>query len=238
MNTSENFPMPADTEYHEIDGLKIYLHHDDLPAEVYISFKGSVAVDCEMNRNLDHKKGKLCLAQFKAANSDINHLVKFNVDKKNNAPVLVHLLENPNYEKVFHHGRKDLAFLSYKLKASPQNIFCTRVASKILRKDRIYADEHSLQPLLKEHLGVEISKEEQCSKWENPVLTRKQIKYAALDVEYLLHLKGILMAMAKIEKIDDLIYENCRFFETQIKNDLYGLPEDLFSYGTRRPTNQ
>ncbi|HAG52671.1 MAG TPA: ribonuclease D [Alphaproteobacteria bacterium] len=237
MNTSENFPMPADTEYHEIDGLKIYLHHDDLPAEVYISFKGPVAVDCEMNRNLDHKKGKLCLAQFKAANSDINHLVKFNVDKKNNAPVLVHLLENPNYEKIFHFGRVDLAFLGYKLGATPRNIFCTRIASKMIRRDKIYAEDHSLKPLLKEYLGVEISKEEQCSMWENEVLTENQLKYAALDVEYLHDLKARLLPIAMMEKIDDLLYENCHFLETQIKNDLLGLPEDLFSYGTRRPKN-
>jgi len=221
--------LPNSTLYN-IGDLKIFLHHEDLALSVLDTLRHPISVDTELNRILDYKIGKLCLIQIKGKDSDVRHLVKFDVDKPHNSPVLKQMFENDDIPKIFHYGRVDLHFISDKLQCTPVNILCTKVASKIVRgqADNI---KHNLHILCDELLSIKLDKGEQMSKWENKILTPSQKFYAALDVEYLDDIFNILIN--REPNLYDLIMQNCRFYETLIKNDLSGkdplddIPEGL-----------
>lgn len=210
----------------------IILHHGDLPADVLKTLKSPVAMDCEMNRNLNWKTGKLCLVQIKGADDAVIHLVKFDVSKKYDAQNLVKLLENKDLQKLFHFPRTDLCFLSYKLKCSPVNILCTKLISRIVRGNA-KETKHNLGVLCKDLLGITLDKGEQRSIWENAELTQNQIKYAALDVEYLHAIFNALIAKASdLDK--STIKIKCSLYEQIVKADLNNqktyLDEYLFQY--------
>jgi ribonuclease D len=211
----------------------VVLHYGgDLPNDVVKTLKSPIAMDCEMNRNLNWKTGKLCLVKIKGADDTVTHLVKFDVSKKYNAPNLAKILENKDLAKLFHYPRKDLCFLSYKLKCSPVNILCTKLISKIVRGNA-KTTKHNLDILCKELLGITLDKGEQRSIWENAELTQRQIKYAALDVEHLHAIFNALLAKSSdlnkgTIKVKSSLHEE--IVKADLKDSKTYQDEDLFQY--------
>ncbi len=132
--------------------VSITLHHDDLPANM--TFKGSVAIDTE-TMGLKLHRDRLCLVQLSAGDGKA-HLVQMKPGAK--APRLRALIADPGVLKIFHYARFDMAVLKQSIGAMPSPVYCTKIASKIART---YTDRHGLKDLVKDVLGVEVSKEQQ-----------------------------------------------------------------------------
>ncbi len=172
--------------------MKIYLHQNDLPNDLpFLSenFKGEVAVDTEA-MGLETQRDRLCLIQISTGNGDC-HLVQFSPQNLSSVkvPNLKKLFENPNVLKIFHFARFDVTIVKKYLDITIQPLFCTKIASKLVRT---YTDRHGLKDLCKFFLNHEISKEQQTSDWGSLVLTQEQLSYAATDVLYLHQLKEAL----------------------------------------------
>lgn len=166
--------------------MKIELHHNDLPDDV--TFTNSVAIDTE-TMGLKHGRDRLCLVQL-SGGDDVCHLVKIPLGHEpEDAPNLMNVLTDPDLLKIFHFARFDVAALYYHFRVLTMPIYCTKIASKLVRT---YTDRHGLKDICKELLGVEISKQEQTSYWGAEKLTDEQLRYAASDVLYLHRLKDIL----------------------------------------------
>ena len=155
------------------------------------------------------------------------HLIQFD-DKNYNAPNLRKILSNNKVLKIFHFGRFDIAALNHYLKIDVRNVYCTKIASKLVRT---YTDAHGLKSLCDELLSVEISKKQQTSDWGSEEISQSQIKYAAQDVLYLHQLKEKLDEMIKREGREE-IFESClQFLPTRAKLDLIGFDElDIFEH--------
>ena len=168
--------------------MAIILHEGDLSPGV--SFGDTVAIDTE-TMGLKPDRDRLCLVQLSAGDGDA-HLVRF---RKNSfdAPNLKLLLTDPEVTKLFHFGRFDIAMLLRYLGVVSAPVYCTKIASKLVRT---FTDRHSLRDLCKDLAGVEISKEQQTSDWGADHLSEQQMAYAASDV---LHLHVIR------EKLDDML---------------------------------
>jgi ribonuclease D len=138
------------------------------------------------------------------------------------------LIENPSILKIFHHAMFDLRFLQHQWGAKPANIACTKIASKLIYRD-LGASAHSLKPLLKRTLGVDIDKSEQLSNWTVDTLTESQLRYAINDVIYLKPLLELLSA--RINSSGNLsLMEGCfAHLPTRVELDLLGY-EDVFTY--------
>lgn len=199
-----------------------FLHKNDLPANV--QFKDSVAIDCE-TMGLNITRDRLCVVQISDGNGDA-HLVQFEA-LKYDAPNLCKILSDNKIQKIFHFARFDLAALQFYLKVELQNVYCTKIASKLVRT---YTDSHGLKALCEELLGIEISKKQQSSYWGNSEITDKQIEYAASDVLHLHKLKTKLDEMLKREnRFED--FKRCvEFLPTRAKLDLIGFGGDIFSH--------
>ena len=131
-------------------------------------------------------------------------------------------------QKIFHFARFDINVINFNFKIKIQNIFCTKIASKLVRT---YSDHHGLKSLLSEILSVEISKQQQSSYWGADQLSKKQINYAASDVLYLHDLRDNLAKMLEKEGKLDLAKECFKFLEIRSKLDLVGLENiDIFSH--------
>ena len=156
--------------------LDIKLHKGDLPDE--IEFSDKIAVDCEFT-GLDIQRDRLCLVQISNGRNDA-HIIQLDKDSYN-APNLKNLLSNKKINKLFHFARADLLFLNKYLKIEIENINCTKIMSKIARS---YSDKHGLKDLIKEFIGIDISKQLQSSDFGGE-LSDKQLKYCAQDVIYL-----------------------------------------------------
>ncbi|HEX7531887.1 MAG TPA: ribonuclease H-like domain-containing protein, partial [Methyloceanibacter sp.] len=164
----------------------IHLHKGDLPAG--LDFGKSVAVDTE-TLGLNVNRDRLCLIQLSAGDGSA-HLVQF--DGVYDAPRLKALLTNPDVLKIFHYARFDIAVLQKYLGVETAPLYCTKIASKLVRT---YTDRHGLKDLAGELLGVEISKQQQSSDWAAKELSQQQLAYAASDVLHLHALKEKLDAM-------------------------------------------
>ena len=154
-------------------------------------------------------------------------MVKFS---QNNfqAPNLKKLLTNEKILKIFHYGRFDLAILKYHLQIDIKNIYCTKIASKLVRT---YTDSHGLKTICEELLGVEISKKQQSSDWGNKEISDKQIDYASSDVLYLHALKEKLDAMLIRENRMELFKSCVEFLPIRVDLDLAGFSNvDIFSH--------
>jgi ribonuclease D len=203
--------------------MTIYLHQNDLPND--ITFSNSVAVDSE-TMGLKIARDRLCLIQLSDGNGDA-HLVHF-VDKNYRAPNLKNLLNNEEVEKIFHFARFDIAAIKYYLGISINNIFCTKIASKLVRT---YTDAHGLKSICEELLKVEISKKQQSSDWGNKVISQKQLEYAANDVLYLHQIKEKLQEMLIRENRQDIFKDCIKFLPTRVTMDLCGFGKlDIFSH--------
>ena len=160
-------------------------HYRDLPDDV--QFQNSVAIDTE-TMGLHLHRDRLCLVQLSQGDG-VCHLVQLNQDRLYEAPNLKKVLTNPDVLKIFHFARFDVAALYQYLKVLTQPIYCTKIASKLVRT---FTDRHGLRDLCKDLLLLDISKEQQTSDWGQETLNSEQLKYAATDVLHLHKLKEIL----------------------------------------------
>src|SRR6201996_4707837 len=203
--------------------MKIKLHKNDLPDG--LSLGNLVAVDSE-TLGLNPNRDRLCLIQLSAGDGT-PHLVPF-VDRKYDAPNLKKLLSDPAVTKLFHYARFDVAVFRRYLGVVTQPIYCTKIASKLVRT---YTDKHGLKDLVRELLGVDLSKEQQSSDWGAPELSEKQLAYAANDVAYLHQLKTVLDTMLAREGRAHLAKACFDFLPTRAELDLAGWSEvDIFSH--------
>lgn len=203
---------------------KIYLHKNDLPPEV--SFTESVALDTEA-MGLNPHRDRLCLLQLSQGDG-ICHLVQFEPEAQFAAPRVRELLADGSVMKIFHYARFDVALLARTFGILPQNIYCTKVASRLVRT---YTDRHGLRDLCRELLGVEISKTEQSSDWGAPELRPEQQKYAAHDVLHLHRLKAVLDQMLVRENRTYLAQACFDFLPHRALLDLMGWDgQDILGY--------
>ncbi len=200
-----------------------HLHIGDLPAGV--GFGGSVAIDTE-TMGLNPHRDRLCLVQLSGGDGNC-HLVQFRVGQYD-APNLKKLLSDANVLKIFHFARFDVAVLKHYLGVDAQPLYCTKIASKLVRT---FTDRHGLKDLCKELVGVDLSKQQQTSDWGAAQLTPEQITYAASDVLHLHALKKRLDEMLAREGRSDLAQACFRFLPARAALDLLGWPEiDIFSH--------
>ena len=201
--------------------IDIKLHKNDLPDDVELG--NLIAVDGEF-MGLNVNRDPLCLIQISTGNSDA-HIVQF--DRKDyNAPNLKKILEDGKIAKIFHYGRADLAHIKYYLKIETNNIFDTKIASKLARS---YSDNHSLKTLIKEFINIDISKQFQSSDFGGE-LTQAQLKYCANDVIYLHKIHQNLIKILERENRIDL-YNNClKFLKTRVDLDLALFKDDIWSH--------
>lgn len=202
---------------------RIHLHQGDLPANV--TFTGSVAVDTE-TLGLKPHRDRLCLVQLSAGDNTA-HLVQFD-GRTWNAPRLTALLSDPGVVKIFHFGRFDLAVLQRYLGVATQPVWCTKIASKLVRT---YTDRHGLKDLCNELLEKDLSKQQQSSDWAATTLSQQQLAYAASDVLYLHQLKAKLTAMLERQGRTAVAEDCFRFLPTRANLDLEGFEDmDVFSH--------
>ncbi len=203
--------------------MSIHMYQYDIPQE--LAFTDSVAIDTE-TMGLDIKRDRLCLVQLSGGNGDA-HLVQFPTPKYD-APNLKHLLLDKAITKLFHFARFDTAVLSERLNVVCEPIYCTKIASKLVRT---YTDRHGLKELCRELLGVELSKVQQSSDWGALTLTSDQQKYAAADVLHLHKLREKLDIMLEREN-RSLLAERCfAALSTRVMLDQKGWgSEDIFAH--------
>ena len=207
--------------------MAVTLHKGDLPAD--IDFGSAVAVDTE-TQGLSLVRDKLCLVQLSAGDGDA-HIVQVN-RQTFDCPNLKALLSNPEVEKIFHFDRFDVAMIARDLGIDMTPVFCTKIASGLVRT---YTDRHGLKDLCRELLGVDLSKQQQSSDWAADELTKAQLDYAASDVLYLHQLRNILSARLYRENRFDMARACFDFLPTRAALDLAGWNDvDIFSHRMRR----
>jgi len=201
----------------------ITMFQNDLPDN--FDLEGDLAIDTE-TMGLKLHRDRLCLLQI--SNGDGNaYLVNF-VNKNYSAPNLKKLLLDKTRCKIFHFARFDLASIKHYLQIDLENIFCTKIASKLVRT---YTDAHSLKELCRELVGVTISKQQQSSHWGSDELSQEQKVYAAKDVLYLHKIKAKLEQMLREENRLDLAIKIFDFLPIRANLDLIGWDEiDIFSH--------
>ena len=203
--------------------MAIHLHKGDLPEDV--QFGDSVAIDTE-TMGLLPMRDRLCLVQLSAGDGDA-HLVQLE-NGPYRAPVLTALMENPGVTKLFHFARFDVAMLRYHLGTLCTPIYCTKIASRLVRT---YTDRHGLKDLCKELLGVDLSKAQQSSDWGAKELSQEQKTYAASDVLYLHRLKEALDRMLQREGREHLAAAAFAFLPIRSELDLSGWADvDIFAH--------
>ncbi|MBN9545888.1 MAG: ribonuclease D [Alphaproteobacteria bacterium] len=203
--------------------MKIHLHQGDLPDGLDLG--KLVAIDTE-TLGLNPFRDRLCLAQLSAGDG-VCHAVQFAAGKYA-APNLKRLLADPSVTKLFHFARFDVAMFRRYLGVICAPIYCTKIASKLVRT---YTDRHGLKDLVRELLNIELSKEQQSSDWGAPQLTEKQLSYAASDVAHLHALKATLDTMLARENRTQLAKACFDFLPARAELDLAGWEEvDIFAH--------
>jgi ribonuclease D len=202
---------------------RIWLHQSDLPGGVV--FKGAVAVDTE-TLGLKPHRDRLCVVQLSGGDGTA-HLVQLAQDDYA-APNLKAILGDPKLLKIFHFARFDLAVLRQYLKVEATPVYCTKIASKLVRT---YTDRHGLKDLVAEILGIELSKQQQSSDWAASELTEQQKAYAASDVLHLHKLKARLDLMLERQGRTELAQAAFSFLPVRAQLDLAGFEDmDIFSH--------
>jgi len=203
--------------------MAINLHVGDLPADV--TFDGSVAIDSE-TMGLNPIRDRLCLVQMCGPDGEI-HLVQFRRGEYD-APNLRRVLEDPAILKLFHFARFDIAAMKAYLGVTTAPVYCTKIASKLTRT---YTDRHGLKDLVRDLVGVEISKQQQSSDWGAETLTPEQREYAASDVRHLHKLKERFDILLAREGRTELAQACFDFLPSRALLDLAGWPEqDIFAH--------
>jgi ribonuclease D len=203
--------------------MTIRLHRGDLPD--LSRYKNAVAVDTEA-MGLDPRRDRLCVVQLSPGDgtADVIQIPSGATD----APNLKRLLGDTAILKIFHFARFDLGILSKTFGVMPQPVYCTKIASRL---SRTYTDKHGLKDLVREVLGIDLSKQQQLSDWGAEQLSEAQVAYAASDVLHLHALKTRLDAMLAREGRDGLAAACFRFLPDRARLDLAGwAAEDIFSH--------
>ncbi|MDG1290028.1 MULTISPECIES: ribonuclease D [Lentibacter] len=200
-----------------------HLYKNDLPDGLDLG--PIVAIDCE-TMGLHPHRDRLCVVQMSSGDGHA-HLVQV-AQGQTEAPNLCAMLTDPNVLKLFHFGRFDIAALQNTFGALTAPVYCTKIASRLVRT---YTDRHGLKNLLQELLNEDISKQQQSSDWGADTLTKAQIDYAASDVLHLHKLRDKLDVMLAREGRDELAQACFRFLPTRALLDLEGWPEtDIFAH--------
>ncbi|WP_289042988.1 ribonuclease D [uncultured Aliiroseovarius sp.] len=200
-----------------------HLYKRDLPDGLDLG--PVVAIDCE-TMGLNPHRDRLCVVQMSSGDGDA-HLVQ--VEKgQTSAPNLERMLADPDVLKLFHFGRFDIAALLNAFGVVTAPVYCTKIASKLIRT---YTDRHGLKNLLDQLLKVDISKQQQMSDWGAEELTTAQLDYAASDVLYLHRLREELNQMLDRENRTEMAQACFDFLPMRAQLDLAGWPEvDIFSH--------
>ena len=205
---------------------KIEFHSGDLPAGLNLG--ETVAIDTETT-GLSLSRDRLCLVQL-SDGDETCHLVHFPGAPPGpfEAPNLRALIANTAQTKLFHYGRFDIAMLARFIGPVSLPVYCTKIASKLVRT---YTDRHGLRDLCRELLGVELSKEQQSSDWGAAKLMESQLRYAAQDVLYLHRLRERLDDMISREGRTELAQACFDWLPTRVALDRAGWPdEDIFAH--------
>ncbi len=204
--------------------MAVHFHEEDLPADAL--GEGPVAVDTE-TMGLITPRDRLCLVQISDGNGD-EHLVRFGPESTFDAPNLKQVLSDPNRLKLYHFARFDLAAIEYYLGVMAAPVFCTKIASKLVRT---YTDRHGLKNIVSELLGSDISKQQQSSDWGGPVLNDAQREYAASDVRFLHKLREELIVRLEREGRMEMAQACFDFLPTRARLDIAGWADhDIFSH--------
>lgn len=203
--------------------MTIRFHKGDLPD--LKNYPDSVAVDSE-TLGLNPLRDRLCVVQLSPGDgtADVVQIAKGQTE----APNLKALLEDPSKSTMFHFARFDVAVLEHALGISCNNVYCTKIASKLTRT---YTDRHGLKDLVKELIGIDISKQQQSSDWAAETLSQAQLEYAASDVLHLHELRAHLDKRLQREDREEFAKACFEFLPTRARLDLAGWPEtDIFAH--------
>ncbi|MCL5776684.1 ribonuclease D [Limibaculum sp. FT325] len=203
--------------------MSVTLHKRDLPDGLDLG--PLVAIDTE-TMGLNPHRDRLCLVQLSAGDGTA-HLVQIGAGQRE-APNLARLLADPAVEKLFHFGRFDIAVLAHAFGVVARPVYCTKIASKLVRT---FTDRHGLRYLCQDLIGIDISKQQQSSDWGAETLTQAQLDYAASDVLYLHRLKAELDLRLTREGRAETAAACFRFLPDRAMLDLAGWPEeDIFAH--------
>jgi len=203
--------------------ITVYLHIGDLPAT--LTFEGDLAVDTEA-MGLNNHRDRLCLLQISDGKGD-EHLVQF-LPGQYDAPNLCKLLADPTRVKLFHFARFDVAIILKYLGVVTAPIYCTKIASRLVRT---FTDRHGFKDLCRDLIQVDVSKQQQTSDWGQPTLTPDQQEYAASDVRHLHRLREKLDVMLAREHRTEIAKACFTFLPTRAELDLIGWPDiDIFAH--------
>jgi ribonuclease D len=195
----------------------------DLPDDIFKRYmsKEVIAIDTE-TRGLQIARDRLCLIQL----CDDDGLVAFVRYTGKPAPNLRKLLDSPEVLKLFHFGRFDVAVLKYYMDAEVKPVWCTKIASKLIRT---YTDRHSLKDLVREMLGIELDKSDQSSDWARTDLSDSQLEYAANDVRVLIPIYEKMKTLLEREHMTHLSQRLFEFLPTVCELDLRGY-KDIYEH--------
>lgn len=204
--------------------MTVHLHRHDLPDGLDLG--SVVAIDTE-TMGLDPRRDRLCLVQLSTGDGNA-HLVQI-AKGQTSAPNLARLLTDPTVLKLFHFGRFDIAALKKAFGVTTAPVYCTKIASKLIRT---FTDRHGLKYLLQELIGIDISKQQQTSDWGAEELSEAQLDYAASDVLYLHRLKEELDRRLAREGRTELAAACFGFLPVRAELDLLGWDEtaDIFMH--------
>jgi ribonuclease D len=203
--------------------MTIRLHRGDLPDDYKPG--DSVAIDTE-TLGLNPHRDRLCVVQLSTGDgtADVVQIAQ----GQTQAPNLTRMLADPAVTKIFHFARFDVAVLFKTFGVMAEPLYCTKIASKLVRT---YTDRHGLKDLVRELLAVDLSKQQQSSDWAAETLSEAQLAYAASDVLHLHGLREKLDAMLAREGRADLAAACFGFIPTRCRLDLMGWPDhDIFSH--------
>lgn len=205
--------------------MTVHFHEEDLPAGV-LEGSGALAVDTETMGLVTHRD-RLCVVQISDGSGD-EHLVRFSPGSTYEAPNLSAILADESRVKLYHYARFDLAAIQYYLGVTAAPVFCTKIASKLVRT---YTDRHGLKNLTSELLDADMSKQQQSSDWGGPHLSEAQREYAASDVRFLHALRDELTLRLEREGRMELAQACFDFLPARAMLDIAGWErQDIFSH--------
>ena len=203
--------------------MTIRLHRGDLPN--LTAYKGAVAIDTE-TMGLDPHRDRLCVVQLSPGDGSAD-VVQIAAGQTK-APNIERLLADKSIVKIFHFARFDLATLSNAFGVMAEPVYCTKIASRLART---YTDKHGLKDLVRDVLGVDLSKQQQLTDWGAEALSDAQVAYAASDVLHLHALRERLDAMLARERREHLAAACFAFLPDRVRLDLAGwAAEDIFAH--------
>lgn len=203
--------------------MKVTTYQNDIPDDFHLP--GDLAIDTE-TMGLQLHRDRLCVLQMSNGDGDC-YLIHFD-GSDYSAPNLKKLLQDENRGMIFHYARFDIAVIKKYLNVDIKNIFCTKIASKLVRT---YTDYHGLKELCRELLGISISKQQQSSYWGDSELSDDQKEYAAKDVVYLHSLRAILSKMLVENGRSKIAHKLFEFLPIRAELDIMGWNDiDIFAH--------